>query len=58
MNTADDGYVDTAPVDAFLQNSYDLYNIIGNVWEWVDDWWTTKHTKKLQTNPVRIILFR
>lgn len=45
-NTADDGFEGTAPVDAFLQNKYQLYNIIGNVWEWTDDWWTIKHVKK------------
>jgi sulfatase modifying factor 1 len=20
-----------------------MKNIVGNVWEWIDDWWTTKH---------------
>jgi formylglycine-generating enzyme required for sulfatase activity len=27
-------------VDAYApQNEYGMYNIMGNVWEWVDDWW-------------------
>lgn len=36
-NTAADGHVGTAPVDAFAPNGYGLYNMTGNVWEWVAD---------------------
>lgn len=36
-NTADDGYVGTAPVDAYQPNAYGLFNMTGNVWEWVAD---------------------
>lgn len=39
-NSVDDGFAATAPVDAFKQNAYDLYNIVGNVWEWTSDLWT------------------
>lgn len=39
-NTGLDGYVETAPVDAFgEQNLYGMYNVVGNAWEWVSDDW-------------------
>jgi len=36
-NTAEDGYLGTAPVDAFPPNGYGLHNTTGNVWEWTAD---------------------
>jgi formylglycine-generating enzyme required for sulfatase activity len=37
-NTLDDGYLGTAPVDAFAPNGLALFNATGNVWEWTADW--------------------
>jgi formylglycine-generating enzyme required for sulfatase activity len=34
VNTGEDGFVGTAPVDAYAPNGHGLYNATGNVWEW------------------------
>jgi len=49
LNLASDGYNSTAPARSFPPNTYGLYNMIGNVWEWVADNWTTDHPKSRQT---------
>jgi formylglycine-generating enzyme required for sulfatase activity len=51
-NSGEDGYIGTAPVDAYEPNGYGLYNMGGNVWEWVFDWWSPDfHVNGPRNNP-------
>jgi formylglycine-generating enzyme len=51
-NTREDGYLGTAPVDAYAPNGFGLYNMTGNTWEWCIDWFTRSvNPRARQLNP-------
>jgi formylglycine-generating enzyme required for sulfatase activity len=52
-NTGEDGFLGTAPVDAFPPNGWGLYNMVGNVWEWcADPFSTTNDVEPGRRNPL------
>ena len=54
-NTADDGFVTTAPVKTFAPNGFGLWQVAGNVWEWCADWfdadWYSRSPVEAPTGP-------
>jgi len=41
----------TVPVDFYKPNKYGLYNMVGNVWEWTQDWFSRYHDLEINVNP-------
>ena len=48
-DTGDDGHRGTSPAKQFPPNGYGLYDLTGNVWEWVSDWYRPDYYRQLAT---------
>ena len=46
-NTSADGYAGVAPVASFPPNDFGLYDMSGNVWQWVSDWYRPDYYAQL-----------
>ena len=46
-DTGTDGFASLAPVGSFAPNGYGIYDVAGNAWEWVSDWYRADYYTEL-----------
>jgi formylglycine-generating enzyme required for sulfatase activity len=50
-DTGEDGFVGLGPVAQYPPNAYGLYDVAGNAWEWVSDWYRPDYYATLEAQP-------
>ena len=53
-NTSADGYAGIAPVASFPANDFGLFDMSGNVWQWVSDWYRPDYYAQLRRDAVAV----
>lgn len=51
-NKKEDGYAGASPVKSFVPNCYGMYDMIGNVWEWTNDWYDSQAYMRMPKDKV------